>query len=83
MDVTTILKAIFANELCGSNNCPDCREMFKLDKDRYECPNDQCDFRTKREFIEKVIPYLNGATSDLGTLEDVNVEELLSLFHKV
>lgn len=79
MDTITILKAIFANEICGSNDCNNCYRMFETDS----CLQDACDHNTKRKFIETILPYLNEASLDLGTLEDVNEEELLSLLKKV
>ena len=79
MEAITVLKAIFANEICGSNDCRNCYKMFEVDT----CPQDICTGDMKREFIEKVTPHLNEASLDLGTLEDVNVEEFLSLFRNV
>ena len=78
-DVVTGLKSIFANCICGSNDCRNCYEMFGTD----QCVSDLCPPGEKRDLIEKILPYLNDEALGLGTLDDINVDELLALFKKV
>lgn len=78
MDAMNLLKMILARAICDDMNCEDCKELFNTT----DCPTAELDYDTRVDFVKSLLEKLNIGQTDLGKLDDINIDDLLKLVNE-